>query len=69
MFENKYNIFCLLDSTNNLSYNNFIKIYTPDKINTQYDDIFENSIDSDSTISEIFSNAKESDLHFAINKN
>lgn len=69
MFENKYNIYCLLDSQNKLSYENFIKIYTPDKINTQYDEIFEDSIDSNSTISEIFYNAKESDLLFATNKN
>ena len=41
LFEQKYNIFNILDNQNKLTYDNFMKTYKPEKINTQYIDLFE----------------------------
>jgi len=73
MFEQKYDIFYILDNQNKLSYENFIEKYRPEKIKTQYYQIFDDSSDItyetvNSDISEVFSNANDTDLYFATNQ-
>jgi len=70
IFEHKYNIFNILDNQNDLTFENFIKIYKPEKFNTQYDKLFEeeNSEDILEEISETFSNANNDDLLIATNQ-
>jgi hypothetical protein len=71
MFEQKYDIFYILDNQNKLSYENFIEKYRPEKINTQYNELFEENISSEtvnSIISEVYSNAVELDLYLATNQ-
>ena len=71
LFERKYCLFNQLENQNNLSFDNFIDQYKPEKINTQYDQLFqEKSVyELEENISEIFSNAKLSDLFIATNQN
>ena len=71
MFEQKYNIFYVLDNNNKLSYDNFMEKYKPNKINTQYDELFEENESNNtvnSTISEIFSNASDTELYMVTNQ-
>ncbi len=67
MFEEKYNIFSILDNKNNLTFENFIEKYKPSKMNTQYDELFDED-KSDDNISEIFSNANDEELLNATNQ-
>jgi hypothetical protein len=79
IFEQKYNIFNILDNQNNLTFENFIKIYKPEKINTQYDQLFDENSSKDiletfsddisETFSETFSNINNNDLLIATNQN
>lgn len=71
MFKEKYDIFCILDNQNKISYDNFMEKYKPKKIKTQYDKLFEENISSEqanSIISEVFSNADDKDLCLATNQ-
>jgi hypothetical protein len=74
MFEQKYDIFYILDNQNKISFENFIEKYRPEKIKTQYSQIFENSSEIiseetvNSEISEVFSNANDTDLYFVTNQ-
>ena len=68
MFEEKYNIFNMLDNKNKLTFENFMEKYKPSKMNTQYDELFDED-KSDDSISEIFSNANDEALLNATNQN
>ncbi len=68
MFEEKYNMFNILDNKNNLTFENFIKTFKPSKMNTTYDELFDEDKSSDN-ISEIFSNANDEELLNATNQN
>jgi len=73
MFEQKYDIFYILDNQNKISFENFIEKYRPERIKTQYSQIFENSSEItyetvNSEISEVFSNANDTDLYFITNQ-
>ena len=74
MFEHKYNIFHILDCQNNLSYENYMEKYKPEKISTTYDGLFEEDYENklsetvNSVISEVFSNANDDDLYLATNQ-
>jgi hypothetical protein len=67
MFEEKYNMFSILDNKNNLTFENFIKTFKPSKMNTTYDELFDEDKSSDN-ISEIFSNANDEELLNATNQ-
>lgn len=71
LFEEKYNIFYILESNNKLSFDNFIEKYKPEKIKTPYDEMFnENKVSEidNSIISEVFSNVDNTDLFLATNQ-
>jgi len=66
MFENKYNCFKKLDKQNKLSFENYMELYKPEKINTQFNELFDEP--ENDSISEIFSNANDADLYKATNQ-
>lgn len=74
MFEEKYNLFNILDNNNKLSFDNFMEKYKPGKISTTYDGIFEEDNNTEkseivnSVISEVFSNVGDDDLYIATNQ-
>jgi hypothetical protein len=70
MFENKYDCFQKLDKLNKISLENFTKLYKPEKIETSFNDLFDEPyyISENESISEIFSNANDDDLYAATNQ-
>jgi hypothetical protein len=70
MFENKYYCFEKLDEKNKISFENYMELYKPEKINTQFNNLFDepSDISEHDTISEVFSNADEADLYIATNQ-
>ena len=69
MFIKKYNIFQNLENENKLSLENFLAIYKPDKITTNYNDLFQESENSTfSDISEIYSDVDNNELLIATNQ-